>query len=466
MKLNKKNILIISATLLYISLFSFQPDALLARTGAVNSQNRQDIKDEKEMKRAAKKIFNKGVDYYKKGEYWNCSQELIIIMDFYPKFDRMDQVVNYLGKCLFQEELYTAAIRMYNYFIKKYPSSSLVQDALLGLEKSYYHQRKFKQTLRVYYAILKKATNKKILNEACYLAGQSHFQLKNYDMSIRVLKKIQENSEYYDTALYSIALSYLKKSNVAASVDYFRKITTLPVISAERRNVVDNARLTLGLIYYELNAYQASVHLLSKISDKHENYQDALLGLGWAYLKLNDFENVIQNLEELIKRFPEGENAEESYFLLGQAFIALGRYDEAISAYKIIVELYPEQHHVPSLIRKVNNSLRTEKNRIEELKAKIMVEETRLLDAIPITKDKGNLPKYLIDEKKKLKNSREKMIANLLNERDHLLFMQKKIDDLSKMVERRERRKDWRGYAEYGVSRALFLKEMGKSRGN
>jgi hypothetical protein len=58
------------------------------------------------------------------------------------------------------------------------------------------------------------------------------------------------------------------------------------------------------------------------------------------------------------------------------------------------------------------------------------------------------------------------MIANLLNERDHLLIMQQNIEDLASLLERRERRKDWRGYAEYGISRALFLKEMSASRGN
>lgn len=431
-----------------------------------NPQSSQDLRDLKEMERAANKIFDDGVDFFKKGEFWNCSQELIIIMDFYPKFDRMDEVVKYLGHCLLQEELYTSAIRMYNYLLKKYPNSQFMPEALLGLEKAYYNQDDFKQALRVYYVILKKTNDEKIINEASYLAGQSHYQLKNYDMAINVLKKIDSNDDFYDTSIYTIALSYLKKSNVATSVDYFRKVTALPIINGERKNVVDNAHLTLGLIYYELKAYQASINQLSKVSSKHENYQDALLGMGWAHSKLNDFENVIKILSKLIKNFPDSENAEESYFLLGQAYIAIGNFDEAIIAYKKIVELYPDQQHVPSLIKKVNNSLKNEEDRIEELKVKILVEETRLMDAIPLNGENENLPQYLVDEKKKLRDLRKKMISNLLAERDQLVYMQLKIGDLSKLSERRERRKDWRGYAEYGVSRALFLRELGKSRGN
>ena len=428
-------------------------------------QTSQDNRDEKEMQRAANKIFRSGVSYFNKGEYWKCAQELIIVMDFYPKFKKLDQVITYLGNCLFQEELYTASIRMFNYLIKKYPHSDRIPEALLGLEKAYYNQRKYKQTLRVYYVILKKTNDKKILSEACYWAGQSHHLLKNYDMAINVLKKIDSHSDYYDVALYTTALSYLKKSNVAISVDYFRKITALPLISAERRKVVDDARLTLGLIYYQLNAFKASIQQLSKISDKHENYQDALLGMGWAYLKLNDYDAVIKVLDKLIKLYPNSENAEEAYFLLGQAYIAIGNYDKAITAYKTIVDLYPDRQHVPSLIKKVNNRLRVQENRIEDLKVKILIEETRLLDAIPLNGNK-DVPKYLIKEKKRLREIREQMIKNLLAERDQLLYMQDKINKLTKLAERRERRKNWRGYAEYGISRALFLKELGKSRGN
>ena len=101
-----------------------------------------------------------------------------------------------------------------------------------------------------------------------------------------------------------------------------------------------------------------------------------------------------------------------------------------------------------------------------QMQVKILVEETKLLDTIPLVDPGKEIPKYLIKKKKELRDFREKMISNLLNERDHLLIMQYNIDNLIKLVERRERRKNWRGYAEYGISRALFLKEMSTARGN
>jgi len=436
-------------------------------TNQDKSQNKKADDQDKEIVRAANQILRGGIELYNEKAYWKSARELIIIMDYYPEYERLDEVIYYMAQCLFEEDLPTSATRMFKHLIKKYPQSPLIPAALLGLEKTYYNQQNYKMSLSIYFAILKQTPqDKELLNAACYYAGLSHFNLKNFDMAINVLKKIDDRSEYYDCALYTAALSYLKKSNVATAVDYFRKVISLPIISGERRNIVDNARLTLGYIYYELKSYEPAVRLLIDISDKHQYYQDALLASGWSYLKLEDHQNVIKHLKKLIKLFPDGENAEEAYFLLGQSYIALGEYDSAIESYQIIVDLYQDKAHLPNIISKVNNSLEQEEDRVEKLKVKVLIEESRLLDAIPLAGYGKKLPKHIVEEKKQLKDFRENLISSLVVERDNLQMLQESIYTLKQLAERRERRKDWKGYAEYGISRALFLKNMKTARGN
>lgn len=432
-----------------------------------SSLKKNNQEPDKEVKRAANQILSEGIELFNEAKYWKSARELIIIMDYYPDYERLDEVAYYLGQCLFEEDLPVSAIRMFKHLLTKYPQSRFFQATLLGLEKAYYHQENYKMALSVYFTILKRTPeDKELFNAACYFAGQSHFHLKNYDMAINVLKKIDDRSSYYDTALYTMALSYLKKSDVATAVNYFRKIISLPVISGERRNIIDNARLTLGYVYYELKSYKPAADLFLAISNKHENYQDALLALGWALLKNEDYLNVIKYLNKLIKLYPESANAEEAYFLLGQSYIARGEYDDAIEAYQIIVDLYQDKMNLPHIVQKVNNSLEQEQDRIEKLKVRILLEESRLLDAIALNGYGKELPKHIIEEKKKMKVFRESLIDNLLAERDNLHLMQETIYNLKQLAERRERRKDWKGYAEYGISRALFLKNMQTTRGN
>jgi len=431
------------------------------------SQTRKDQQFDREIKRAANQILRGSIELFNEEAYWKCARELIILLDYYSDYERIDEVIYYLAQCLFEEDLPISAIRMYKHLLKKYPQSSFVPATLLGLEKTYYHQKNFKLALSVYFTILKKSPqDKELLNAACYYAGLSHFHLKNYDMAINVLKKTDDHSDYYDNALYTTALSNLKKSNVSTAIDYFRKVISLPIISGERKDIVDNARLTLGYIYYELKAYKPAAQLLLGISNKHENYQDALLALGWAFLKMEDYQNVIKYLNKLIKQYPESANAEEAYFLLGQSNIALGEYDDAIESYQTIVEIYQDKFHLPNIIKKVSNSLEQEEDRVEKLKVKVLIEESKLLDAISLNGYGEEIPKHIRNEKKKLREFRENMIIRLLSERDNLQLMQENIYKLKQLAERRERRKDWKGYAEYGISRALFLKNMKTARGN
>ncbi|MCI0494774.1 tetratricopeptide repeat protein [candidate division KSB1 bacterium] len=430
-------------------------------------QSNLDVNSKKELDRAANQVLRGSLELYKKEQYWSCARELVILLDYYSNFERLDEVLFYLAQCLFEEDLSTSAIRMYKYLLKKFPESEFLPAVLVGMQKAYYLQDNHKMSLSIYFTILKRnISDQELLNAANYYAGLSHFNLKNYDMAINVLKKIDSNSEFYDCALYTTALAYLKKSTVATAVDYFRKVISLPIVSGERRNIVDNARLTLGYIYYELKAYKPAAQLFADISDKHETYQDALLALGWALLKVEDYQNVIKYLEKLIKLYPESANAEEAYFLLGQSHIALGDYEEAIESYQIIVDIYQDKVNLPNIIKKVSNSLELEEDRVEKLKVKLLVEETKLIDVVAFENYGENVPQHIVQEKKKIKNFTENLINTISSEKENLQMIQTNIYNLKKLAERRERRKDWSGYAEYGISRAMFLKNMKTARGN
>jgi len=435
-------------------------NSFVSYAGAQQSTNNQERQVSPEVKKAASQIYRQAINLFEEGAFWSCARELIVLMDFHSQFEKMDGVVYYLAECLYEEELNSAAIKMFKYLITKYPDSDFVPVSLFGLEKASYREKNFKETLTIYYRILKKENNQSIVDAARYFAGQSHYYLKNYDTAINVFKNISSKSDYYDGALYTTALAYLKKKSIPSSIDYFRKIISLPIISGERRRIVDDARLTLGYIYYELGAYKEAANLFSDISDRHENYQDALLALGWANLKLGNYEDTIKPLLKLIELFPQSANAEESYFLLGQSFIMLKEYDRALDSYKNIVDLFSDDVQNINILKRVSNSLELEQSKIEQLKVQVLIQESKLLTTLPLNGYGETTPDYLINEQKKLEEFRENLIERLMSERANLIFMQNQIGNLKKIAERKEKRKDWRGYAEYGISRALFLKEM------
>jgi len=426
----------------------------------------EDKQKKSEMKRAARQIYRQAINLYEEEAYWSSARELVILMDYYPEFSDMDGVVYYLAECLYEEELNAAALKMFKYLIRKYPDSKFIAAALFGLEKSSYKEGNYKDTLTIYYRILKRLNNDEVIDAARYFAGQSHYYLQNYETAIDIFKQISNTSDYYDGALYTTALAYLKKKSVATSIDYFRKLVTMPIINGERRRIVDDAKLTLGFINYELGSYAEAVKLFSGVSDSHENYEDALLALGWAYLKLNNYEESIKPLLKLIELFPSSANSEEAFFVLGQSYIMLGDFDKAIKSYHKITKLYPNAINNISIIKKVNNCLNQEESKLEQLKVQLLIQESNLLVTLPLNGYSDEIPEYMVKQKKKLEEYRDDLVNSLIVERDNLATMKVQIERLQKLALRKEKRKDWRGYAEYGISRAMFLKEMEQSASN
>ncbi|MBN1351257.1 tetratricopeptide repeat protein [candidate division KSB1 bacterium] len=236
-------------------------------------------------------------------------------------------------------------------------------------------------------------------------------------------------------------------------------MVALPVISHERRQIIDDARLTLGFIYYELGYFNHAYEFFKDISTSHENYKDALLGMGWALIKQEKYEECIKPLLKITKKYPRTANAEEAYFLLGQCYLKLNRFTEAIESYDIIIEMFPRHKDYSKYLADIQTYLGNEEKRLEQLETDLLVQESHLLEAIPVD-GYANKPQYLKDEQKKIEKYRASLVDKIMKERSHIRSLKQTIEELRESALRKHRRKDWRGYAEYGKARALFLKEM------
>ncbi|MBN1351256.1 hypothetical protein JXJ21_17695 [candidate division KSB1 bacterium] len=171
--------------------------------------------DERDMDKAADRIYRNGVNSYFAGEYWNCAQELIILLDFYPQFDKIDGVVYYIGESLNEMEMNNPALKMFKYLIKMYPQSEYVPNAMLGIQKIYFREEKFNEVMNYYFLIIKNNYENEVADAARYYHAQSNFYLNKWENAILILRRINPASEYYDHALYTTGLAMLKKKEFA-----------------------------------------------------------------------------------------------------------------------------------------------------------------------------------------------------------------------------------------------------------
>ncbi|MFQ5707086.1 MAG: tol-pal system YbgF family protein [bacterium] len=231
------------------------------------------------------------------------------------------------------------------------------------------------------------------------------------------------------------------------------------MVSTERREIVDSARLTLGYIHFELSSFDTAIKFLKRISTTFYDYPDVLLAIGWSALKSENYQQALIALSKLVKNYPNDLNAKEAHFVLGQCYLRLGYYKFAINEYYQIINTSPVSNNFARFIAKVKSRLAKEELRVEALKTDLLLLESNLLDTIPINTGDG-LPKYIKQERKRMEKEREQLVEKLIVEKELFDSVSESINSLKRQIGKREMQKDWRAYAEYGKARATFLRGL------
>lgn len=170
---------------------------------------------QRDMDRAADRIFRDAVGFMKKEQYWKATRELIVILDFHPQYPKLDAVLYQLGRALYEMQMLQAAERIFTYAMDKYRNSGYLGDLILGLQKVHYQQNDFAKSLRFYVAFLKSFRHRTdLMDEAHYYGGQAYYYSRNYDIAELSLKYVGTRSEFYPYALYSLGLIHLKKKTL------------------------------------------------------------------------------------------------------------------------------------------------------------------------------------------------------------------------------------------------------------
>ncbi len=219
--------------------------------------------------------------------------------------------------------------------------------------------------------------------------------------------------------------------------------------------LTQRSTLVIGLTYFELGNYDVSINYLKSVNTDNENYPHALMGLGWCYIKKQQFQHVISPLEKFVKNFPDHHLIPEIFLLLGQAHLKIRLYDNASNYFTNLLNMFPKSYDNININKEMENSLKTFKKGVEKQQLDLLLVETDLLDAFQIVSKKW-IPKFMLEEMEIVKDHSSKLIDQINSEKAKISNMLQIAEQLQLKLE--VRTKDWRTYAEYGISRALFLK--------
>lgn len=166
---------------------------------------------DRNMDRAALRLYQNALKYYDEKAHWKAAREFIVLLDYYPTFSQADGVLYHLGESMYQMTMYKSAAKMFRFLLTKYPLSGYAAESLYGLQRIFYQTENYAECLNIYSGLVAKFDDNEVIDGARYYAGMSYYSQRDYDNAITTLSKVRARSEYFDHSLYTIGLSYLKK---------------------------------------------------------------------------------------------------------------------------------------------------------------------------------------------------------------------------------------------------------------
>jgi len=411
---------------------------------------------DKELEQSSEKLFKESKKLLDEKNYWDCSRNLILILDSYPKYSRTDEVVYQLGECLYEMDLLNGAKKVYSFLVGKYIDSPFLGYALTGLQRVVFDEQNYEKSLEIYKAIINGKPSQAVIDYSSYYAGLAYYELGKFQETIIVSSAINETSPYFDHGLYLQGLALLKMKKIKKAIQKFNDICKLPVYNSERTNLINETHLTLGYLYYELGHYYHALKQFNSISKEYENYQKVLLSSGWTATKLGQYKEAILYLTEFITNYTENESTPEGWFLLGRCYLKLGLFEKALQSYEYLIEILPETQAYPNVTDNINSFLETQLNEIQKIKMAILVLESKFLNGISLNMNE-QVPMFIKHEKNNIMSQRAELITKIRNEHTLLNDLSGKIKKIQLLSNIKDQQKSWRAFAEYGKSRALFL---------
>lgn len=412
------------------------------------------VRDADPDKEAAKKLA-RALTLYRNADYWQSSRELISLVEDYPGFSQIAQAIFTLANTLYELNMTEGAFKLYERIIKRHITSSYVPDALLGLQRIEYDRDNYSASLDYYGTLTRGNPSAMILDVANYYAGMAYYKLADYPRAVRVFSAVSAKSPYYDYVLYTLAISMLRMQNINPAIEVFRRLFDLPVTSDDRRLVIDEGHLTLGYLYYEIDYFDQAIEHFRAVTPSSSNHPHALLAMGWAASQKNDWLQAIPPLTELYTRYETSDLTQEGLFLLGRSYLKLNRFEEAIRIYDHLIRIFPEQDEVILSIETINENIKLERQRIEKRQFELLVLEGNLVDDLSVN------PQL---KRRNLSQDQTVLLRDIQRERQELAEHLAQLDKLATVMMLREERRNWRAYAEYGKSRATFLKRQQERR--
>ena len=251
----------------------------------------------------------------------------------YPTFHLVDQAAFYEAKSFENLLMHKAAREIYRNAIKRYPQSDQLAKYHFQLMNIDYKEGKYEEAMAKYQYIAQKFSKSNAKADADYVAGQIKFEQRFLEYAVDLLATILPGNANYLYARYTMGIAYSRMHKWNEAENSFRAITEQQVSNKSEREIQDAAKVKLGHLFIsaEKPDIAAAAQMYGLVHKDSPVFDEAMLGIAWAFFKVNKPDEAIKYAKWIIDNLPESFFVSEAYLVLGYCNYIKKNYREADS---------------------------------------------------------------------------------------------------------------------------------------
>ncbi|MEM1022747.1 MAG: tetratricopeptide repeat protein [Myxococcota bacterium] len=245
------------------------------------------------------------------------------VLNEYPRYERNDEVLFYLGYNEYEAANTEKAVDHYLQLIKQFPQSRLVDDAYLQLGEHYFNNNRLGQAQRAYQKA-SESDEPRIYNYAIYKLAWCDYNYQDYAAGIKKMKRVIDNAEVVGADKKSVELKSEALNDLARFFSYVDEVDTAFAYFKAKGGEEIAVRYTerLGNLFGDQGKWPLQVQTFRLLIDRYpmsERSPHLQSKIVAAYSQLEDKSQVRTEVERLVDLYRPGtpwykhhENAGES----------------------------------------------------------------------------------------------------------------------------------------------------------
>lgn len=280
-------------------------------------------------------------------------QKLVILLKRFESGMNVDELYKLLARVHFLKGEYNDVLSI----IDKFPESEQAVKTLYRMQ-SLYALRDYERLWSEGNSIDFSRFSGSRKNLLLWIVLESGLALQKQDNFLKLASLVDKTASYSLHVMHALARSYLQIDDKVTALSIMESTLKYKVNSPEDAFAFREINLAVAQLYYEIGNYKKALSLFYNILNDKKDFDRAMFGILWCYIRLGQDDKAETALRKLINQAPESPLGAEGILILAEKNLYKAGYD-----WKKIVYLKKEEQRLLQMLDKISRKVAVEKSK-------------------------------------------------------------------------------------------------------